>query len=212
MELDYNKYVIRNKEFYSNFIGYKADDPRVVGWESTMSAHRRYKKCLELSKVRDGDSIIDVGCGTGIFYKYLSEHLDHFDYLGIDVIDVYVESAKKLYPDANFMIGNFLKMPVENKFDVLFAIGSFYTNGVKFIDEQYEYLYSCVKKARKISDRGVITLVVSDEQVDNYYSDGVLFSKYNIYLPDTVYDVFDKLGLNWYYVNFEDEWIIKYII
>jgi SAM-dependent methyltransferase len=52
--------------------------------------------------VREGDKMVDIGCGTGDILR----HLPRVDYLGCDVNKAYIEAANRRYGDRGvFLLG-----------------------------------------------------------------------------------------------------------
>ena len=64
-------------------------------------------KELKKEGIEDG-LIVDLGCGTGIFQKTITEH--HFDALGIDYSAANIELAKPNAPKADFQVASFLEI------------------------------------------------------------------------------------------------------
>lgn len=65
--------------------------------------------------IKSGDFIVDVGCGNGRFYKFLSEkRKDKPIYLGLDTSKKLLKEAKKLNPKATFKVGNLIKLPLKD--------------------------------------------------------------------------------------------------
>ena len=65
--------------------------------------------------------ILDLGCGNGRLYKYLSPT----NYTGVDVSKNLINEAKKNHPNANFKTGSILEVPSKNEeFDMVFCIAS----------------------------------------------------------------------------------------
>jgi len=74
--------------------------------------------------LRDGDSILDVGCGTGAFGGYLSDGLNHARICGIDNDEVFISYAqKKWHSETNifdFQMADALSLPFrDDEFDAV---------------------------------------------------------------------------------------------
>lgn len=72
--------------------------------------------------VKDGDRILDVGCGNGRLLEVLKEK--KIKYLGIDFSSKLIKMAQKRYsfPWAFFKTADFLTFEENQKFDVIFMI------------------------------------------------------------------------------------------
>jgi len=44
------------------------------------------------------NSVLDVGCGTGVMYELIRERLPNLDYLGVDVTDQFIRTARERFP------------------------------------------------------------------------------------------------------------------
>ena len=76
---------------------------------------------LRKIKIKDGDTILDIGCGTGIFYEILKEEGLDCKYTGIDLSLDMINIGKKRYSgiDLRVMDCEHLEFPDHN-FDVVF--------------------------------------------------------------------------------------------
>lgn len=83
--------------------------------KSLMRIIRLFKSKQELN------NILDIGCGTGIYTKFLS-HLG-YNVLGIDYSSVAIEKAKIKFPDCCFEWQDASILNLQEKFDVFFAKG-----------------------------------------------------------------------------------------
>lgn len=73
-----------------------------------------------ISLCRVGDHVLDVGCGSGIKSKYLSDH--GLKVTGIDISDKMVEIAKREFPQCEFKALDMNKVDSLNMtFDHVFA-------------------------------------------------------------------------------------------
>lgn len=77
------------------------------------------RKLAEL--VKEGETILDSGCGNGRLFSLLKEKKVH--YFGIDISEKLIEIAKMTFPEATFQVGDALNLPFpENFFDKVFSI------------------------------------------------------------------------------------------
>lgn len=76
-----------------------------------------------VGKIRDAKTILDVGCGPGIYCKKLSEI--GYDVIGVDYSENTVELAKQKYPELTFKVADGYNLPFENgQFDIVLSIGA----------------------------------------------------------------------------------------
>jgi len=74
--------------------------------------------------LKDGDQLLDVGCGAGHYLRSLSNHVDvSFDYTGVDATPAFVAKAKEAWegrPNTRFQEGNIYDLPFDDgAFDVV---------------------------------------------------------------------------------------------
>jgi SAM-dependent methyltransferase len=58
------------------------------------------------SLVREGESVLDVGCGAGVGYEVFASAGLGSRYIGVDSSEPSIEIARELYPAGDFRIGN----------------------------------------------------------------------------------------------------------
>jgi len=78
--------------------------------------------------MKDGMSVLDVGCATGDLYAGLKEKYKNITYVGLDIAEVLIKRAKELFSDATFILGNILApglLDKKNQFDLVTATGVF---------------------------------------------------------------------------------------
>ncbi|MEM4637939.1 MAG: class I SAM-dependent methyltransferase [Candidatus Woesearchaeota archaeon] len=75
-----------------------------------------------IEKIKNVKTIIDVGCGTGILCKKLSEK--NYDIIGVDYSENLIELCKNKYPELNFIVANGYNLPFKDKqFDTAISVG-----------------------------------------------------------------------------------------
>lgn len=90
---------------------------RQYNWDEVKEYAEKY--------VKDGQNILDLGCGNGRLYQLLENY--NVNYLGIDISKKLIEDAKEKFPRAKFKIGDISKIKLEkNKYNLIFAIASFH--------------------------------------------------------------------------------------
>jgi ubiquinone/menaquinone biosynthesis C-methylase UbiE len=94
-------------------------------WDRTRQ-HAWYEfKFLE-DKIKNGDSVLDLGCGNGRLLGFLNER-KNIDYTGVDNSEELISIAKSNYPDGNFEVGNALSLPyADNSFDFVASFAVFH--------------------------------------------------------------------------------------
>lgn len=79
-------------------------------WRQINADHERIIK----EHVKDTDKVLDAGCA----YGRMSEIIPG-DYTGIDFSPDFIEEAKKLYPNKNFLVADLKNLPFKDKeFDI----------------------------------------------------------------------------------------------
>ena len=76
-------------------------------------------------RLREGMSVLDVGCAQGGFASVLSEHLDDFSYTGLDINAEMIALARERHPVHTFHNipeGRF-ELPEDAKFDLVLVLG-----------------------------------------------------------------------------------------
>jgi SAM-dependent methyltransferase len=92
-------------------------------------------------RIYDGSGkILDVGCATGLFYGILQHYYPKISYVGIDITPLFIESAKRKYPGATFLVGDASKTKFMNEsFDAVLSqqVVSFSRDPKKLLQEMY---------------------------------------------------------------------------
>jgi len=76
---------------------------------------------------KDGQKILDLGCGNGRLLNYFAEK--NISYTGLDNSEELIKSARQLHPKQsdNFIVADMFLLPFEDEtFDVIFCLASFH--------------------------------------------------------------------------------------
>lgn len=72
-----------------------------------------------LGDIKESSKVLDVGCGKGALIPYLPK----CNYVGIDISQSNIDTAKKRYPDKNFILGDATKLLFCNdEFDYIICV------------------------------------------------------------------------------------------
>lgn len=116
---------MKPEEIKSNLV--QVYDKLADYWGSDFSLHDWGVKELQEFTVRvkesGGTKVLDLGCGSGIQSKLLSEH--GLDVVGVDLSPRMVEVARKQVPAGNFVKGDILNLPFDDAtFDGVYSRAS----------------------------------------------------------------------------------------
>lgn len=73
-------------------------------YEFSVSYPQHWKDFIQEIRHQEIKRILDVGCGSGIYYKLCKKELPHIEYYGVDYSSEAIEIAKKEYSDKNFSV------------------------------------------------------------------------------------------------------------
>ena len=62
----------------------------------------------------EGRRVLDIGCGIGMFYRFLrNAKVNMREYVGIDIVEPFLEFNRRSYPEARFLSMDILRDPIE---------------------------------------------------------------------------------------------------
>jgi len=121
--------IIKNKFFGKMYLGKRLSK---TVWEQQFTSgywdylysddeKGHYLTICELYKrFKPGGKILDVGCGQGVLYYYISENVkSDVDYFGLDISLEAVKIAQQRFGSEKFMQLDFDRAKVKNKYDVI---------------------------------------------------------------------------------------------
>ena len=83
--------------YYAEKLNYFGkESPFGVDWNSIESQELRFKILSEIIEEKSDShfTILDYGCGTGDYLKYLSKRYNNFEYTGYDLAEEMINAAK----------------------------------------------------------------------------------------------------------------------
>jgi len=71
-------------------------------------------------KIKEPETVLEVGCGTGYYPTKLKELFSEIKYTGTDISETAIKQCKE-NSSFEFMAGDFLKIDFSKKFDLVFS-------------------------------------------------------------------------------------------
>ncbi len=140
-----------------------------MGWTSPETQRQRFLTLSLMGDLQDA-TVLDVGCGLGDFYGFLSAEGIRPIYTGVDLCAPFVSAAQSRYPDASFVTADFLSPELDGEYAYAMASGAFSFR----MPSQWIYLETCVRKLVDLSAVGAGFNVLSSytplsQQVAEFY-------------------------------------------
>ncbi len=112
---------------FSRLLSRHGQTHAALEWRSRESQERRFAVLIEAG-IRDGQTVLDVGCGTGDLLEWMQRRkITPGDYLGLDITPAMIDHARARFPDHRFEQGCLLSGPAlpRETYDWVVASGIF---------------------------------------------------------------------------------------
>ncbi len=147
MDKNYAKYLLEKTRQDYNLIAEDFSKSRWNIW-AELNFFRDY--------VKDGDSVLDAGCGNGRLIGLLKDK--NINYLGVDISEKLIEIAKRKYPQNEFLVADNLNLPFpDNNFDKVFFIAVLHTIPSRELRKK-----ALMELKRVLKPKGILILTVWD--------------------------------------------------
>ncbi len=110
--------------FYNMHLKKFGDRPEALRW-TPQGQLRRYHALLDIAPDLNNQKILDYGCGTGDFYRFLKRRGLTVQYTGVDINENFINLARQKYPECTFKVMNIDEEPLEKFYDYIFICGVF---------------------------------------------------------------------------------------
>ncbi|MDH4162230.1 MAG: class I SAM-dependent methyltransferase [Nitrospirota bacterium] len=114
--------------FYNFHLKKFGDRPEALRW-TPKGQLRRYHSLSEIAPLEQlrNASVLDYGCGTGDFYRFLKRRGIDVRYTGVDMNENFIELARQKYPECTFEVMDIEEEvdPLEGFYDYIVICGVF---------------------------------------------------------------------------------------
>jgi len=121
-----------------------------LGWGNEESQNLRFQVLSEIGDLLN-KSVLDVGCGFGDLYGFLSEKVGQTEYLGVDVVESFILEGRGLYPKASFEMMDITEHLPEERFDYVISSG---TMNLK-LEDNLGHIKNLLKRMLSLAKIGV---------------------------------------------------------
>lgn len=128
-----------------------------------------YDTINKLDIVNKDDTVIDIGCGTGVHAKTFS--LLSKSYLGVDTSIKMIEKAKKMNKYSNISFDTIELDKIKDKYDIVFSSMCPVINSISNISKINNIANKYVIIHRLISESDEISDILGDEYINKVHND-----------------------------------------
>ncbi len=118
------EYLEHTKKMYLENLKENSDSHLSVQWGSKESQYKRFEVLHKIADDFNESRVLDVGCGIGHFWDFISLNNFQGQYLGIDLLGEMILQAKTRHPDVEFQNKNIEDIEF-NAFDYIVMSGIF---------------------------------------------------------------------------------------
>jgi SAM-dependent methyltransferase len=122
--------------------------PATLGWGKGGRQDIRFNVLAGVTDLTNVGSVLDVGCGFADFYEFIKARGFKGKYVGVELVNVLAEEARKKNKDIEIIEGDFLSIDIHGKFDLSIASGIF---NAMCHRNMYQYIKESLKKMLNFS-------------------------------------------------------------
>lgn len=134
--------------YYDSALAQHGPTAKGMDWRDESSQELRFAQLVRLLPADGPFSVLDYGCGSGAFRKYLTTHRPLATYFGFDVSSAMLEAAARVFPSAPATTW-LPSLPAKKKFDYCVASGVF---NVKLDSDEAAWKQNVLDWLREIND------------------------------------------------------------
>jgi ubiquinone/menaquinone biosynthesis C-methylase UbiE len=118
---------------------------KIYQWKDYTEETEKIKELIKHYKTTQGNSLLEVGCGTGHHIQHLK---DAYKCMGLDINKEILQVAREKHPETEFIQANMITMNLGRQFDVITCLFSSigyvktYSNLEKTLHAFYNHLIS----------------------------------------------------------------------
>ena len=144
------EHTARVREFYEPLLAEHGDDHNAVAYLTQESQEGRFAILADVGDLSEA-SVLEIGCGIGHMYGWLSGNGYRGDYLGIDLQEKMIERARVRHPAVKFEVADFLEDAGRYEADCTLACGIFHLGDQELFETTIKAIYGSCRVAAAFS-------------------------------------------------------------
>jgi len=183
-------------EHYENCLEEFGDSPKGHDWPDMDSTNTRYEVMTDIFCDENTTcSVLDLGCGTGMYLEYLINNEINVSYEGADISDKFINIASEKFKDNNFYNINVLEETLPKKYDYIIVNGVFTMSVGLSNDEMFDFLTKFIDRVWPNTKKGLAI---------NFMSKNVDWERDDLYHMSI-----DKLTKFLFEKKITKEWVVR---
>jgi SAM-dependent methyltransferase len=138
-----------------------------VDWPKQEDLNVRFNIMTSLTKILKNEekfSLLDLGCGVGLFVDYLkkTDKYKSVNYFGVDISSEMIKQAMQLHPKDSFEVRDILTTPIQDSSYEFVIMNGLLTEKVTLTqDDMIEFAQKIITAAFNICSKGICFNVMS---------------------------------------------------
>lgn len=155
--------------FYNMHLKKFGDRPEALRW-TPKGQLLRYHGMLDIAPDLNNARVLDFGCGTGDFYRFLQRRGINVQYTGIDINENFIAMAREKYPECTFKVMDIAEEEPEGFFDYIFICGVFNLRVPGVADDMKHALVTLFRHCNKGLALNALSSHTPIKDVELYYT------------------------------------------
>ena len=154
--------ITQQREIYRDRYTEVGDLPEGFHWRDEKTRDLRFSRLIRHLPLQSGDSIYDVGCGTGQLHQFMQDQGLAHTYIGCEIVPEMIAQAREKNPDQQFESRDIIQEPSEHSYDHVVASGVFFIRGDSDLETWSAYVSSMVYAMYAMCRRSISFNVLGD--------------------------------------------------
>ena len=135
-----------------------------VDWPNAADVVKRFEVMTQLF-LGQGGSILDFGCGVGLYYDYLRQHHPEYSahYTALDISDPFIARFQEKFPGVPALCQDVLDTPLAQAYDFVVMNGVFTIKRTLPWETMWQYMQQTIAAVWPFTNKGLVFNVMSDQ-------------------------------------------------
>jgi len=160
------------KKHYEECYIKHGDNCQGADWPNETDLIKRYNIMFSVIRETSLISLLDYGCGTGMFLEHIKKDKKELEYYGVDVNPVLIKRALEKFPSERFWVETDGQLDPRINYDYIICNGVFTEKLSANKEEMFDYLCEKIKMLFSVAKKGIAFNVMSpfvDYEVQNLF-------------------------------------------